>query len=73
MPDTLYLVAEGEVAEGILDTLCCRPQEVLSRASRCFSNTLRDTDRKGQSFCPRCRSKLEDQRSCDMIIGNRLS
>jgi archaemetzincin len=26
----------------------------------CFSNSLRDTDIKGQSFCPGCRSRLED-------------
>jgi len=37
-----------------------------------LSNSLRDTARKGQSFCPRYRSKLEDHRSCDMIIGNTL-
>jgi len=27
----------------------------------CFSNSLRDTDIKGQSFCPGCRSMLGDQ------------
>jgi len=72
MPDTLYLVTVGEVAEDIPNTLCRELQEVLGRASRCLSNSLRDTARKGQSFCPRYRSKLEDHRSCDMIIGNTL-
>jgi archaemetzincin len=27
-----------------------------------FSNTLMDTDRKGQEFCPRCKAKLPDEK-----------